>query len=162
MAEADKTQQGGGWLNATTFETVVASTPLISIDLLVQNEHGEYLFGLRKNRPAQGYWFVPGGRVQKNESLDNAFRRFTREELGVELERNKAQFKGVHEHFYQDSIFGEQVSTHYVVLAYEIFFPAGATLLDAHQHSGVLWARPEALKQYAIHSYSLDYFNPLA
>lgn len=158
MAEADKTQQGGGWLNATTFETVVASTPLISIDLLVQNEHGEYLFGLRNNRPAQGYWFVPGGRVRKNESLDNAFRRLTHEELGIELERNKAQFKGVYEHFYQDSIFGEQVSTHYVVLAYEICLSAGAPLLDAYQHSGVLWARPEVLKQHPIHFYSLNYF----
>lgn len=57
-----------GWLDVTTFETVVASAPLISIDLLVENEQGQYLLGLRKNRPAQGYWFVPGGRVQKNES----------------------------------------------------------------------------------------------
>ena len=79
---------GSGWLDVTTFETVVASTPLISIDLLVQNEHGEYLLGLRNNRPAQGYWFVPGGRVLKNETLDGAFKRLTFEELGIELKRS--------------------------------------------------------------------------
>ena len=27
----------------------------------------------RTNRPAQGYWFVPGGRVQKDETLEAAF-----------------------------------------------------------------------------------------
>lgn len=89
-----------GWLDAETFQTVVASTPLISIDLLVENEQGEYLLGMRNNRPAQGYWFVPGGRVQKNETLDEAFKRLTRMELGVELERTDARFKGVYEHFY--------------------------------------------------------------
>ncbi len=158
MAEADKTQQGGGWLNATTFETVVASTPLISIDLLVQNEYGEYLFGLRNNRPAQGYWFVPGGRVQKNETLDAAFRRLTHEELGLALTRSAAQFKGVYEHFYKDSIFGEEVSTHYVVLAYEVTLPADSAILDSQQHSDVLWIKPVELSQYPVHQHSLDYF----
>ena len=57
-----------GWLDADTFATVVHFAPLISIDLLVQNEHGEYLLGFRNNRPAQVYWFVPGGRVQKNKT----------------------------------------------------------------------------------------------
>lgn len=65
MAEVEATQCKGGWLDATTFETVIVYTPLVSIDLLVKNRKGEYLFGLRKNRPAQGYWFVPGGRLQK-------------------------------------------------------------------------------------------------
>lgn len=54
-----------GWLDTDIFATVVHCAPLISIDLLVQNAQGEYLLGLRNNRPAQGYWFVPGGRVKK-------------------------------------------------------------------------------------------------
>ncbi|HAH56817.1 MAG TPA: GDP-mannose mannosyl hydrolase, partial [Bacteroidales bacterium] len=80
-----------------------------------KNKKGEYLLGLRKNQPAQGYWFVPGGRVQKNETLDIAFQRLVQEELGVKLERSQAQFNGLFEHFYKESIFGEYVSTHYVV-----------------------------------------------
>lgn len=69
MVDLLNQQQTEGWLDATTFETVVASTPLISIDLLVKNKKGEYLLGLRNNRPAQGYWFVPGGRIQKTKHL---------------------------------------------------------------------------------------------
>ena len=57
------------FLRHEDFATVVRSTPLISIDLIVENAHGEFLLGKRLNRPAQGYWFVPGGRVQKDEPL---------------------------------------------------------------------------------------------
>ncbi|HGU2589280.1 TPA: NUDIX domain-containing protein, partial [Escherichia coli] len=53
------------FLHSQDFATIVRSTPLISIDLIVENEFGEILLGKRINRPAQGYWFVPGGRVLK-------------------------------------------------------------------------------------------------
>ena len=53
------------FLRHEDFATVVRSAPLVAIDLIVENARGEYLFGQRINRPAQGYWFVPGGRVQK-------------------------------------------------------------------------------------------------
>ncbi len=99
---------GSSFNNACLDATVVESNPLVSIDLPVQSEQGEYLLGVRKNRPAQGHWFVPGGRVQKNETLDAAFRRLTSQELGIEPERSTATFKGVYQHFYPDSIFGEQ------------------------------------------------------
>lgn len=158
MVEAENIQHKVSWLDATTFETVIASTPLVSIDLLVKNRKGEFLFGLRNNRPAQGHWFVPGGRIQKNESLDAAFSRLSKEELGVELELSAAKFKGVYEHFYKDSIFGKSVSTHYVVLAYEFCLPTGTVILDSEQHSRVLWAKPAELSQYSIHQHSLNYF----
>lgn len=64
MADRSKSSSSG-WFGADTFKTVVAVTPPISIDLLVQNEQGKYLLGLRNSRPAQGYWSVPDGRVLK-------------------------------------------------------------------------------------------------
>ncbi|EEE1104478.1 GDP-mannose mannosyl hydrolase, partial [Salmonella enterica subsp. enterica] len=33
------------------FREVIKLTPLVSIDILIENENGEYLFGLRNNRP---------------------------------------------------------------------------------------------------------------
>lgn len=36
-----------------------------------------YLVGERINRAAQGYWFVPGGRMYKGEALTKAFGRIT-------------------------------------------------------------------------------------
>ncbi|WP_312481519.1 GDP-mannose mannosyl hydrolase [Stutzerimonas nitrititolerans] len=131
------------WLNDDTFRVVVASTPLVSIDLVVQNELGELLLGRRLNRPAQGYWFVPGGRIQKNETLDGAFRRLTSGELGSAFDRASARLLGVYEHFYTDSVFGtaeDGIDTHYVVLAYHLLLPIGhALMLSSEQHSACRW-----------------------
>ena len=151
-----------GWLDADTFATVVHSAPLISIDLLVENEQGEYLLGLRNNRPAQGYWFVPGGRVQNNETLDAAFLRLTTEELGIALERSQAVFNGVYEHFYTDSVFGEQPSTHYIVLAYQLVLPAESVQLSAQQHNNTQWLNAKIiLADPNVHQYTKLYFNGL-
>lgn len=48
-----------------TFKTVIESTPLVSIDLIVLNSEGKILLGKRLKHPAQGYWFVPRGRILK-------------------------------------------------------------------------------------------------
>jgi len=71
------------YLPAETFRTVVAATPLVSLDLVVQRASGEILLGERLNRSARGYWFVPGGRIRKSEHLDDAFRRLTHDELAA-------------------------------------------------------------------------------
>ena len=47
------------FLRQEDFATVVRSTPLVSLDFIVENSRGEFLLGKRTNRPAQGYWFVP-------------------------------------------------------------------------------------------------------
>ncbi len=110
------------WLPDQVFKTVIQSTPLISIDLVVRNEKNEVLLGKRLNAPAKDYWFVPGGRIQKDESLDDAFKRLINEELGLNLniKRLETNFLGVYEHFYDDNVFDELTSTHYIVLGYEI------------------------------------------
>lgn len=100
-------------LDADTFKTVVSNTPLISIDLVIENSRNELLLGLRNNRPAKDYWFVPGGRIRKGESLDAAFTRITQAELGRIFSRTDARMLGAFEHFYDDSVFGESPGTHY-------------------------------------------------
>lgn len=152
-------REPSGWLEATTFETVVASTPLISIDLLVENERGEFLLGLRRNRPAQGYWFVPGGRVLKGETLDAAFTRLTWEELGVELERSQARFVGLYEHFYDDSVFGKQPGTHYIVLGHHLNVEQAQIKLGKGQHTKSQWVSKEAIHTLSAHRYTRDYFE---
>ena len=83
------------FLRQEDFATVVRSTPLVSLDFIVENSRGEFLLGKRTNRPAQGYWFVPGGRVQKDETLEAAFERLTMAELGLRLPITAGQFYGV-------------------------------------------------------------------
>ncbi|MBP8150801.1 MAG: GDP-mannose mannosyl hydrolase [Xylophilus sp.] len=130
-------------LDDATFRAVVEATPLVSIDLVVRRPDGQLLLGLRHNRPAQGFWFVPGGRIRKGETLDAAFERLTQAELGVKMARRDARLLGVYEHLYQDSVFGDgpqAPSTHYVVLGYEV--PCVAELeasLPLEQHARFDW-----------------------
>jgi len=150
------------WLADETFKGIIQHTPLISIDLIVRNEAGEVLLGKRVNAPAKGDWFVPGGRVLKNETLDSAFIRLLKDELGVEsrITRADAKFLGVFEHFYDDCVFGDGVSTHYVVLAYElilkkVFFE----LLPYSQHREFEWiSKSCAVILVDIHPYTHNYF----
>ncbi|EAC1549755.1 TPA: GDP-mannose mannosyl hydrolase, partial [Escherichia coli] len=106
------------FLRQEDFATVVRSTPLVSLDFIVENSRGEFLLGKRTNRPAQGYWFVPGGRLQKDETLEAAFERLTMAELGLRLPITAGQFYGVWQHFYDDNFSGTDFTTHYVVLGF--------------------------------------------
>lgn len=159
------------WLSDETFRTVVGATPLISIDLVVENSRGEVLLGERLNRPAQGFWFVPGGRILKNETLDAAFRRLTQAELGQVFERGEAVLLGVYEHFYSDSVFGEAdlanpggaPDTHYVVLAYRLRVADSTTLTPPEaQHRRYCWWRPADMRESAtVHENTRAYVNSL-
>lgn len=151
------------WLPDQLFKTVITSTPLIAIDLVVRNTQNEVLLGKRMNAPAKGFWFVPGGRIQKNETLDRAFIRLLKDELDIQnvVHRSDAKFLGLHEHFYDDNLFDETFGTHYVVLAYEI--KLNQTQLDnlpKFQHGDYIWiSEDKLLIENEVHRYTQNYFK---
>lgn len=147
------------FLNNDDFSTVLACTPLVSIDLIVQNGQGQILLGERKNRPAKGSWFVPGGRILKNESLAAAFKRLTLAELGVEFVISEATLQGPYDHFYLDSVFGDEPSTHYVAIAYRLKV-AELPALPEQQHSAYHWFNiDELLTNPLVHKHTKAYFQ---
>jgi colanic acid biosynthesis protein WcaH len=156
-------------LDDATFKTIIDSTPLISIDLVVRDAEGRVLLGQRLNRPAQGFWFVPGGRILKGESLGSAFRRLTLVELGTEINIADARYLGLYEHFYDDSIYtneskGVEISTHYVVNGFEVVLTSAKDLttnnLPAEQHDAYQWFLEEELMASGkVHVHSKWYFD---
>ena len=143
-------------LDDQTFKTVINSTPLISIDLLVKKDN-KILLGTRINKPAQGYLFSIGGRVYKNETINSAMMRIAKDELNIELKLTPS-FIGVFEHFYDDSIY-QDISTHYVNLAYEIEIEEIFNL-PTEQHNEYQWLTiDELLKSKQVHKYVKDYFK---
>jgi len=143
-------------LDDATFKTIIDSAPLISIDILLKKD-GKVLLGKRVNKPAQGYFFSIGGRINKNESIDNAMVRVALSELNIEL-KYLPKFIGVFEHFYDDSIY-KDVSTHYVNIAYE--YEVKEVLdLPTEQHSEYKWFTiGELLESRKVHKYTKDYFR---
>ena len=143
-------------LDDTTFKTIIDSAPLISIDILLKKDN-KFLLGRRVNKPAQGYFFSTGGRINKNESIDNAMARVALNELNIELE-SIPKFIGVFEHFYDDSIY-KNVSTHYVNIAYE-YEVKEIPDLPTEQHSEYKWFTiDELLESKQVHKYTKDYFR---
>lgn len=151
------------FLEKEVFTTVIDSTPLISIDLVVVNEHEKVLLGFRTNKPAKGFWFVPGGRIQKNESLACAFSRLTNQELGCSFDIRQAQFLGPFEHFYDDYVFGDDISTHYVVLGYKLRVTTSQLRLPHEQHNAYEWySERDLLNADSVHRHTKWYFDPSA
>ena len=142
------------------FASVVQYAPLVSIDLVIRNPRGEILVGLRRNRPAQGYWFVPGGRIRKGERIADAFARITRGELGIEHRIESAAFLGVFECIYEDNFSGDpSFGTHYVALVYAFAADPTVLALPPDQHDAYLWL-PEAdlVERQDVHEYTKRYF----
>ncbi len=147
-------------LNLETFKTVIASTPLVSIDLIIRNDKGQVLLGKRINKPAQGCWFVPGGRVLKDELFKSAFDRILRTELGISA--GKGDFIGIYEHFYENNFTGTGFSTHYIVLAYEVYLTRLLENMPIDQHSEYRWYSIEdLLADCNVHQHTKWYFQKL-
>tara|TARA_R110001583_G_scaffold131478_1_gene283246 strand:- start:18557 stop:19081 length:525 start_codon:yes stop_codon:yes gene_type:complete len=145
-------------LSSRDFKKIIESTPLVSIDLVVRNNQGSVLLGKRTNRPAQNNWFVPGGRILKNETIESAFKRLIKEELGFSSANTK--FLGLYQHFYDDNFSEDDFSTHYIVLAYEITFEGELALLPLEQHSKYKWfSQQELLEDESVHKHSKWYFQ---
>jgi len=146
------------FLDQNTFSSIIKNTPLISIDLIVKNEEDKVLLGKRVNEPACGFWFVPGGRIFKNETLASAFHRIALGEVGLEDTMSQAKFHGLYEHFYDNNVFDGTFGTHYIVLSYEIKSACGIHLNN--QHEEYKWFDiDELLESNEVHKYTKDYFK---
>ena len=153
------------WMPPEDFIRLVELGPLVSIDLLVVNPKGKLLVGKRTNRPAQGFWFVPGGRIDKGETLEAAFARISEAELGRALDLQDATSAGSWTHLYDDNFMGRPgISTHYVALAYRVPLDLDLAALPAEQHGEYRWVAPsdpDAGRADGIHDNTIAYFAAL-
>jgi colanic acid biosynthesis protein WcaH len=154
----------GARLSAEDFAVIVRLTPLVAMDLVVRDPDGRVLLGRRKNAPARGCLFVPGGRISKNETLAKAFRRITLTELGEERELTEARMLGAYDHLYPDNALQQTgYGTHYVTLAWELFLSGSGTALPHDQHDSYLWlSEAEILSRPDVHANTKAYFSAQA
>lgn len=148
-------------LSDNDFRTIVQLTNLFAIDLIVENTAGEILVGLRTNPPAKGYWFVPGGRVRKNELLINALHRIMYEETALSADDiGVIRLHGLYEHLYNDDSFGDTVGgTHYIVAACNVALRDAATIHPDFQHKQIKFMPiKEIISDPTVHEYVKYYF----
>lgn len=140
---------------------IIEKTPLVSVDLVIRNPAREVLLGKRVNRPAQGYWFVPGGRIRKNETINQALKRVSEVEVGLDLSAAVPNLLGVYDHIYEDNLFNAAgINTHYVVLAFVIALQQEIEVTPDRQHSALQWWEIDTLLgDPAVHQNTKAYFK---
>lgn len=141
------------------FKIVVENTPLISIDFIIENPQGHFLLGKRVNKPAKGYWFTLGGRIFKDETIDEAIKRLSTKEFNLKITQKKVIFHGVYEHFYDDSFVEDAISTHYVALAYRLKMDHELILPKTEHNEYCYFSKEELLEHSNIHPYVKNYFK---
>lgn len=148
------------FLQKDEFLNIIDKTPLVSIDLIMVNNKNEALLGCRNNKPAQGFWFVPGGRIQKNETIKMAYERILKSETGLNIPFDKTNLLGVYDHIYNDNFAEEEgVNTHYVVIGLKITIPENATIANDNQHSAFKWISiSELIGSEQVHQNTKNYF----
>ncbi len=143
------------------FIDIINATPLVSVDLIIQNPDKEVLLGKRLNRPAKGFWFAPGGRIKKNETLDNAIVRVSQTEIGVALTKQNSRFLGGYDHIYTDNYLNvDNINTHYVALGYAFMLSENLNIITDAQHSEISWFSVEDLLNHPeVHPNMKAYFH---
>lgn len=137
---------------------VVENAPLIAIDFVIEKD-GRYLLGKRLNKPASGYYFTLGGRILKNETINQAVTRLSLKELGSIVTMTQLNFLGVFEHFYDDSFPSDSITTHYVVLVYLLHLEQKSVLPIIEHNEYRYFSKKELLKSNNVHEYVKDYFR---
>jgi len=147
-------------LDSQIFKTVIGNTPLVSVDICLVCK-GQMLLGKRNNEPLKGSWFTPGGRIHKNENWQNCLSRVALTELGLSIQNiDRFILMGVWDHFYPNSVFGQNISTHYVNLPHYACFEYKPNTRVDDQHIEFEWFDLERVaNEEAFHPYMRNYAN---
>lgn len=151
-------------LSRKDYATALQLTQIVSVDLILEDAErpGYFLLGRRCNAPARNMLFVPGGRMYKAETRDEALQRISFDELGIEMKSSDFQLKGVYRHAYQTDFTEASVPMVYVCLAYtgKLHRDFVDTTVFNIQHSSMHWLTAEEILNFpVVHPYTQAYFR---
>lgn len=94
------------------YKEILKVIPFVCVDIVIKNGD-TFLLAKRLNKPAQGQWFFPGGRVIKNEELEAAAHRKLKQETGLSGVIEKVL--GVDSTMFSDGPYGDSIHSVNVV-----------------------------------------------
>ena len=128
------------FIPSALYEQIMRLMPIPSVEaVIVMN--GSLLFLRRKNDPALGQWWFPGGRIHRGESFEETLRREVKEETGLEI-RSYRFIKAY------SRVFPER---HDITIAYLCKCKEGKIELDSEHSEYSLFKRlPKGLHPYLL------------
>ena len=118
--------------------------PILGVGAIIIDD-GRVLLAERGREPLKGYWSLPGGAVEVGETLEQAVRRETLEETGLEID--PVAVVEIFERITRDSTGAAEY--HYVLIDY-LCRVTGGVLLPGDDVSRAEWVRRAGLAQYRI------------
>ncbi|MBA7700025.1 GDP-mannose mannosyl hydrolase [subsurface metagenome] len=86
------------------YKKILENIPVCCVDIVVCHNNKVILI-LRKTKPVKDKWWLPGGRIYKNEKLEEAAIRKVYEEIGLKVRIEKKI--GVYETMFHDGPFND-------------------------------------------------------
>ena len=119
------------------YQEIYENVPIACVDILITN-NDKFLLAKRTCKPAQFEWWLPGGRIWKNERLADAASRKVKEEFGLEYPASDFNFLSCKETIFPDSNYGGPIHT--VNIVYKIDLKEDPKInLDTASHSAYTW-----------------------
>lgn len=77
-----------GMISSSIYDLMVMHMPIASVEAIIVLNNS-LLFLRRRNSPARGQWWFPGGRIRRGESLEEALFREVKEETGLDVTKHE-------------------------------------------------------------------------
>ena len=119
------------------YKEIIELMPIVCVDVIIYYKN-KVLLVKRKNEPAVGEWWMPGGRLLKNETLENAAIRKAHEETGLKVRIVRPLIFG-ETIFKESNLEGIKTGTHTVNVSYLLEAENDKVRLDS-QSSNFIWA----------------------
>lgn len=126
-------------LSPTTYQILMDVSPICVVDILFFNpEKTHILLGRRIDNPYKGVFYAFGGRLRKNERLEDAAIRIVKQETAINLDHSDIVLAGTINEISSDSKF-EGVNYHAVVLYFYSMIPVDTVVTLDEQHAECKW-----------------------
>ena len=129
------------------YNKILSMMPILCVDLIIFFD-GKYLLLKRKNKPAKGQYWFPGGRVYKMETIKEAALRKAKEEVNLDC-----QFQEIIS--IEESMFKQNknmmTDIHTVNICCYLTTNAIAEIKIDKFHSRYIWVKLNDLKSLNLH-----------
>lgn len=99
------------------YKLIHKNMPIACVDIILKTTNGQFLLVKRNNEPCKNQMWLVGGRVKRNESLEDAAERKVKEEIGIKI-NNPQKVAGGYETVFSEDPFGHGQGTHTINTCY--------------------------------------------
>jgi colanic acid biosynthesis protein WcaH len=131
MVEKVKSIMPNNFIEEELYNKIRNLVPRCCVDLVIINEYKETLLGMREFEPCKGEYWILGGAIHHNETIDDAIKRKLYEEAGI-TSIEASNFIGVEEWC------NDRLNFHDICLTYSIM-TRKITLRSDSQHDYLRW-----------------------